>query len=91
MDIKSNYIDLLSDLGKIKGVGKKTSRLLKKKKINTIFDLLWKLPKSYTDRSKSSKIENLKIGENQTITIIPLKYQFPIIQLIVLDLLLSTD
>jgi ATP-dependent DNA helicase RecG len=77
MDIKSNYIDLLSDLGKIKGVGKKTSGLLKKKKINTIFDLLWKLPKSYTDRSKSSKIENLKIGENQTITIIPLKYQFP--------------
>ena len=77
MDIKSNYIDLLSDLGKIKGVGKKTSELLKKKKINTIFDLLWKLPKSYTDRSKSSKIEDLKIGENQTITIIPLKYQFP--------------
>ena len=61
MDIKSNYIDLLSDLSKIKGVGKKTSDLLKKKKINTIFDLLWKLPKSFTDRSLSSKIENLKI------------------------------
>ena len=77
MDIKSNYIDLLSDLSKIKGVGKKTSDLLKKKKINTIFDLLWKLPKSYTDRSKSSKIKDLKIGENQTITIVPKKYQFP--------------
>ncbi len=77
MDIKSNYIDLLSDLSKIKGVGKKTSDLLKKKKINTIFDLLWKLPKSYTDRSKSTKIKDLKIEENQTITIIPKKYQFP--------------
>ena len=33
MDIKSNYIDLLSDLSKVKGVGKKTSGLLKKKKI----------------------------------------------------------
>ena len=47
------------------------------KKINTIFDLLWKLPKSFTDRSLSSKIENLKINEVQTITIIPQKYSFP--------------
>ena len=77
MNFKSNYIDLLSDLSKIKGVGKKTSDLLKKKKINTIFDLLWKLPKSYTDRRQSSKIKDLKIGENQTIRIIPIKYQFP--------------
>ena len=77
MDIKSNYIDLLSDLGKIKGVGKKTSGLLKKKKINTIFDLLWKLPKTYTDRTNSSKIKELKIGEIQTVTITPYKYNFP--------------
>ena len=48
-----------------------------KKNINNIFDLLWKLPKSYTDRSLSSKIENLRIGENQTINIIPQKYLFP--------------
>jgi len=50
---------------------------LKKKKINNIFDLIWKLPKSYTDRSFSSKIVDLKIGENQTITVVPLKYSFP--------------
>ena len=31
-----------------------------KKKINNIFDLLWRLPKSYTDRSKSTKIKILK-------------------------------
>ena len=73
----SNYQYLLSELSTLKGIGTKTSNLLKRKKINTIFDILWKLPKSYTDRSKSSKIKDLKIEENQTITIIPQKYQFP--------------
>ena len=77
MTNKSNYEYLLSDLSKLKGVGTKTTNLLKKKKINNIFDLLWKLPKSYTDRSRSTKIKDLKIGENQTITIIPKKYSFP--------------
>ena len=77
MDIKRNYEYLLSDLKSIKGVGLKTSNLLKRKKINNIFDLLWKLPKSYTDRSLSSKIKDLKIDEIQTITIIPQKYSFP--------------
>ncbi len=77
MDIKRNYKYLLSDLSAIKGVGVKTTNLLKKKKINSIFDLLWKLPKSFTDRSLSSKIKDLKIDEIQTITIIPQKYSFP--------------
>ncbi len=77
MDIKSNYKYLLSDLTALKGVGVKTTNLLKKKNINNIFDLLWKLPKSYTDRSLSSKIKELKIGENQTITVTPQKYLFP--------------
>ncbi len=77
MNIKRNYQYLLSDLTSLKGVGIKTTNLLKKKKINNIFDLLWKLPKSYTDRSLSSKIKDLKIGENQTISIIPKKYSFP--------------
>ncbi len=75
--MKRNYEYLLSDLSLLKGVGTKTSNLLKKKKINTIFDLLWKLPKSYTDRSKSLKIKDLKIGENQTINVVPQKYNFP--------------
>ena len=77
MNNKTNYNYLLSDLSKLKGVGKKTTGLLKKKNINNIFDLLWKLPKSYTDRSFSSKIKDLKIGEDQTLTIIPKKYNFP--------------
>ena len=73
----NTYNYLLSDLKKLKGIGIKTSNLLKKKKINTIFDLLWKLPKSYTDRSISTKIKDLKIGETQTVTLIPYKYNFP--------------
>ena len=77
MVIKSNYKYLLSDLTALKGVGVKTTNLLKKKNINNLFDLLWKLPKSYTHRSSSSKIKDLKIGENQTVTVTPQKYLFP--------------
>jgi len=77
MTNKSNYEYLLSDLTKLKGVGAKTTNLLKKRKINNIFDLLWKLPKSYTDKSNSTKIKDLKIGENQTVTVVPKKYSFP--------------
>ena len=77
MSNKSNYKYLLANLSTLKGVGTKTSNLLKKKNINNIFDLLWKLPKSYTDRSLSSKIKDLRIGLNQTVTIIPQKYSFP--------------
>ena len=77
MNNKTNYEFLLSDLSTLKGVGSKTMDLLKKKKINNIFDLLWKLPKSYTDRSLSSKIKDLRIGESQTVTVTPKKYLFP--------------
>ncbi len=75
--VNNTYNYLISDLKKLKGVGVKTVNLLKKKKINNIFDLLWRLPKSYVDRSKSTKIKDLKIGEIQTINLIPYKYNFP--------------
>ena len=77
MKNKNNYDYLLSDLTKLIGVGKKTMTILKKKKINNIFDLLWRLPKSYTDRTLVSKVCDLQIGKVQTIRIVPLKYQFP--------------
>ncbi len=73
----NTYNYLLSDLKKLKGVGTKTYNILKKKNINNIFDLLWRLPKSYIDRSKSTKIKDLKIGEIQTVTLTPYKYNFP--------------
>ena len=77
MENINNYDYLLSDLTKLSGVGKKTMEILKKKKVNNIFDLLWRLPKSYTDRSLTSNICDLKIGDVQTIKIFPTKYQFP--------------
>ena len=77
MKNKNNFDYLLSDLTKLTGVGKKTKEILKKKKINSIFDLLWRLPKSYTDRSLESKINELQIGKIHTIKIVPTKYFFP--------------
>ena len=77
MKNNNNYNFLLADLTKLEGVGKKTMEILKKKKINNIFDLLWRLPKSYTDRSLISKINELQIGQIHTIKIIPKKYSFP--------------
>ncbi len=61
--INNKYNYLLSDLKKLKGVGAKTYSILKKKGINNIFDLLWRLPKSYTDRSKSQKMISLAEGK----------------------------
>ena len=71
------YEYLLEDISKLKNVGKKTSLLLKKKNINNIFDILWRLPQSYTDRSNISKIKDLHIGKISTVEIIPIKYNFP--------------
>jgi ATP-dependent DNA helicase RecG len=76
MKNKNNYDYLLADLTKLNGVGKKTMEILKKKKVNNIFDLLWRLPKSYTDRKFVSNICDLQIGVIQTNRIVPLKYQF---------------
>ena len=77
MKIKNNYDYLLSDLTKLNGVGKRTMEILKKKKINNLFDLLWRLPKSYTDRSLLNKVNSLHVGKIQTLKVIPLKYNFP--------------
>ena len=82
MKNKNNYDYLLADLTKLNGVGKKTMEILKKKKINNIFDLLWRLPKSYTDRTLVSKICDLQIGKVQTIKVVPLKFQFPRIRML---------
>ena len=77
MKKNNNFEYLLSDLTQLNGVGKKTMDILKKKKINNIFDLLWRLPKSYTDRTLVTNINNLLIGKIQTLRIVPIKYYFP--------------
>ena len=68
---------LLSDITNIKGIGNKTSKLFKKKNINIIFDLIWNLPRNFVDRSKVSKINQLKIGSIETIIVYVKKYNFP--------------
>ncbi len=73
----NNYEYLLSDINKIKGIGNKTAKLFKKKNINTIFDILWSLPRDSTDRSNLVKINELQIGKIQTLKLNVLKYNFP--------------
>ena len=68
---------LLSNIQNIKGIGKKTSQLFKRKNINTIFDLLWHLPTSKIENSKVTNVSDIQIGKLQTIKLIPLKYNFP--------------
>ena len=75
----NSYEYLLSDINNIKGIGTKTSKLFKKKNINTIFDLLWSLPRDTIDRTNLVKINELQIGKVQTITIDVKKYYLQII------------
>ncbi len=73
----NSYEYLLSDINSINGIGNKTSKLFKKKNINTIFDLLWSLPRDSIDRSNLIKINELKIGKVQTVKLNVKKYNFP--------------
>ena len=73
----ASYEYLLSDIDTIKGIGNKTAKLFKKKNINTIFDLLWSLPRDFIDRENLVKINELQIGKIQTIVIDVKKYIFP--------------
>ena len=75
--MNKNYEFLLKDISKIKNIGNKTVSILKKKNINSIFDMLWRLPQSFTDRSSISKIKDLNIGKISTIEVVPIKYNFP--------------
>ncbi len=72
-----SYEYLLSDINTITGIGTKTANLLRKKNINTVFDLLWSLPRDYVDRRNLVKINELQIGKVQTIIVDINKYNFP--------------
>ena len=73
----SNFEYLLSPINKIKGVGKKTLNSFNKKRIFTIFDLLWHLPISKIETSEDTEINDLQIGKNYNIKVRPIKYNFP--------------
>ena len=73
----SSYDYLLSDISTIKGIGTKIGKLFRKKNINTIFDLLWNLPRNFVDRSNVFPINELQVGKIQTVTVVVKKYNFP--------------
>ena len=73
----SDYEYLLSNINSLNGIGNKTSKLFKKKNINTIFDLLWSRPEGFIDRSKITKLNQLQIGKIQTVIVNVKKYNFP--------------
>ena len=73
----SNFEYLLSSIDSISGVGKKTLVLLNKKKIFTIFDLLWHLPISKIESADDTEVKDLQIGKTYNIKIVPVKYNFP--------------
>ena len=72
-----DYEYLLSSVGKIKGIGKKIIQLFLRKKIITIFDLLWHLPVAKIETSKTTTINELQVGKSQSIKLIPLRHNFP--------------
>ena len=73
----NNFEYLLSPINKVKGVGKKTLISFNKKKIFTIFDLLWHLPISRIETADDTEVNDLQVGKNYNIKITPIKYYFP--------------
>ncbi len=73
----SNFEYLLSTIDNIKGVGKKTLNSFNKKKIFTIFDLLWHLPISKIETAEDTEISDLQVGKNYNIKVTAIKYNFP--------------
>ena len=68
---------LIQNVSVLDGVGIKTKKLLKKKKIEKISDLLWNLPQGFTDRSNVQTLDKLQIGKITTIKVKVIKYNFP--------------
>ena len=75
---QSKLLDYLDkNVSFLKGVGNTTKKLLKKKKIEKISDLLWSLPESFTDRTNLQTLDKLEIGKITTIKVKVIKYNFP--------------
>ena len=70
-----NY--LMQNVSTLKGVGTNIKKLLKKKNIEKINDLLWNFPQDFIDRSNLISLNNLEIGKIATIKVGVYKYNFP--------------
>ena len=65
---------LTQNVSSLKGVGLKTKKILKKKKIDKVSDLLWSFPQSYTDRTNMRTTDKLEIGKITTLKVKVIKY-----------------
>ena len=63
LDKESLYKGILSPVSFLKGVGKVITRELQKRGVQTVYDLLYILPRSYQDRRKFIQIHTIKSGE----------------------------
>ena len=77
MNQSKTHSFLIQNVSRLNGVGIKTKRLLKKKKIEKISDLLWNFPEGFTDRSNVQTLNKLEIGKITTIKVRVTKYNFP--------------
>jgi ATP-dependent DNA helicase RecG len=59
--------ELFEQIQYLKGVGPKRSNLLKRLGIETIWDMLWYIPRSYFDAGNTEKISSLRPGSNARI------------------------
>ena len=73
--MKKDFI--FSEITRLRGVGPKLSKYLKKKRIEKVKDIVLNLPYSETDRSKIFKINELEVGKIQSIKVLVKKLNFP--------------
>lgn len=66
-DKDSPYGKILGPVSSVKGVGKVFERELQKRGVNTVYDLLYLLPRSYQDRRKFVSIHEIRSGESALI------------------------
>ena len=59
---QSKICDYLTQkVSKLEGVGNKIKKLLKKKNIERVIDVLWNIPQGFTDRSNIKELDKLDI------------------------------
>ena len=58
---------ILGPVSSVKGVGKVFERELQKRGVNTVYDLLYLLPRSYQDRRRFVSLHEIRSGESALI------------------------
>ena len=66
-DKDSPYGKILGPVSSVKGVGRVFERELQKRGVNTVYDLLYLLPRSYQDRRRFVSIHEIRSGESALI------------------------